>query len=421
MTYALVDCNSFYASCERVFRPDLKDTPIVVLSNNDGCVVALSKEAKNIGIKMCEPWFKIKNSFANKGGVAFSSNYELYADISARVMQTLEHLAPRIEIYSIDEAFLDLSGVDFCTDLDQFGHECQEKVKRWTGMPVRVGIGPTKTLAKAASYGAKKYTATQGVVDLSKQERQRKLMSIMPVEEIWGEGNRLKAHLNRMGITTALDLADTDTKLIRRRFSIVLERTVMELKGYPCIGLEEHPSTKKEIVVSRTFGKKVTTLESINEAVSDYAARASEKLRREKQYCKVVSVFARTNPFRLQDQQYSNILSCKLSSPTNDTRDILHATKMLSRRVYKKGYNFIKAGVMLSDFYDKDVYQSDFFIPNSRRPKSERLMKTIDKINATGESKITFAAQGIKKPWSMQRHFQSPKYTTNWNDLLVVK
>ncbi|MCH2264120.1 MAG: translesion error-prone DNA polymerase V subunit UmuC [SAR86 cluster bacterium] len=421
MTYALVDCNSFYASCERVFRPDLKDTPIVVLSNNDGCVVALSKEAKNIGIKMCEPWFKIKNSFANKGGVAFSSNYELYADISARVMQTLEHLAPRIEIYSIDEAFLDLSGVDFCTDLDQFGHECQEKVKRWTGMPVRVGIGPTKTLAKAASYGAKKYTATQGVVDLSKQERQRKLMSIMPVEEIWGVGSRLKAHLNRMGITTALDLADTDTKLIRRRFSIVLERTVMELKGYPCIGLEEHPSTKKEIVVSRTFGKKVTTLESINEAVSDYAARASEKLRREKQYCKVVSVFARTNPFRLQDQQYSNILSCKLSSPTNDTRDILHATKMLSRRVYKKGYNFIKAGVMLSDFYDKDVYQSDFFIPNSRRPKSERLMKTIDKINATGESKITFAAQGIKKPWSMQRHFQSPKYTTNWNDLLVVK
>ena len=421
MTYALVDCNSFYASCERVFRPDLKDTPIVVLSNNDGCVVALSKEAKNIGIKMCEPWFKIKNSFANKGGVAFSSNYELYADISARVMQTLEHLAPRIEIYSIDEAFLDLSGVDFCTDLDQFGHECQEKVKRWTGMPVRVGIGPTKTLAKAARYGAKKYTATQGVVDLSKQERQRKLMSIMPVEEIWGVGSRLKAHLNRMGITTALDLADTDTKLIRRRFSIVLERTVMELKGYPCIGLEEHPSTKKEIVVSRTFGKKVTTLESINEAVSDYAARASEKLRREKQYCKVVSVFARTNPFRLQDQQYSNILSCKLSSPTNDTRDILHATKMLSRRVYKKGYNFIKAGVMLSDFYDKDVYQSDFFIPNSRRPKSERLMKTIDKINATGESKITFAAQGIKKPWSMQRHFQSPKYTTNWNDLLVVK
>ena len=372
MTYALVDCNSFYASCERVFRPDLKDTPIVVLSNNDGCVVALSKEAKNIGIKMCEPWFKIKNSFANKGGVAFSSNYELYADISARVMQTLEHLAPRIEIYSIDEAFLDLSGVDFCTDLDQFGHECQEKVKRWTGMPVRVGIGPTKTLAKAASYGAKKYTATQGVVDLSKQERQRKLMSIMPVEEIWGVGNRLKAHLNRMGITTALDLADTDTKLIRKRFSIVLERTVMELKGYPCIGLEEHPSTKKEIVVSRTFGKKVTTLESINEAVSDYAARASEKLRREKQYCKVVSVFARTNPFRLQDQQYSNILSCKLSSPTNDTRDILHATKMLSRRVYKKGYNFIKAGVMLSDFYDKDVYQSDFFIPNSRRPKSEK-------------------------------------------------
>ena len=421
MTYALVDCNSFYASCERAFRPDLKDKPIVVLSNNDGCVVALSKEAKNIGIKMCEPWFKIKNAFTDQGGVAFSSNYELYADISARVMQILEHSAPRIEIYSIDEAFLDLSGINFCTDLDQFGHECQEKVRRWTGMPVRVGIGPTKTLAKAASYGAKKYTATRGVVDLSKKERQRKLMSIMPIEEIWGVGSRLKRHLNKMGITTALELADTDTKLIRRKFSIVLERTVMELRGYACIGLEEHPSTKKEIVVSRTFGKKITTLESINEAVSDYAARAAEKLRREHQYCRVVSVFARTNPFRLQDEQYSNILSCKLNLPTNDTRDILHATKMLSRKVYKSGYNFIKAGVMLSDFYDKDVYQSDFFIPDSRRPKSEKLMKTIDKINATGGNRITFAAQGIRKPWSMQRHFQSPKYTTNWNDLLVVK
>tara|TARA_Y100000590_G_scaffold140605_2_gene161366 strand:- start:25045 stop:26310 length:1266 start_codon:yes stop_codon:yes gene_type:complete len=421
MTYALVDCNSFYASCERVFRPDLKNKPIVVLSNNDGCVVALSKEAKNIGVKMCEPWFKIKNSFTNKGGVAFSSNYELYADISSRVMQTLEYSAPKIEIYSIDEAFLDLSGIDQCTNLERFGYECQEKVKQWTGMPVRVGIGPTKTLAKAASYGAKKYIGTGGVVDLSERKRQRKLMSIMPIEEIWGVGSKLKKHLNKMGITTALELADTDTKLIRRRFSIILERTVMELRGYPCIGLKERPATKKEIVVSRTFGRKVTTLESINEAVSDYAARAAEKLRRENQYCRVVSVFARTNPFRLQDQQYSNILSCTLNLPTNDTRDILHATKILSKRVYKKGYNFIKAGVMLSDFYDKGVYQSDFFVPDSKRPRSEKLMRTIDKVNASGENKITFASQGIRKPWSMQRHFQSPKYTTNWDELLVVK
>ena len=421
MTYALVDCNSFYASCEKIFRPDLKNTPVIVLSNNDGCVVALSKEAKDMGIKMCEPWFKIKHSFTNKGGVAFSSNYELYADISARVMQILEYVAPRIEIYSIDEAFLDLSGVGFCTDLDQFGRQCQKKIKRWTGMPVRIGIGPTKTLAKAASYGAKKYTATQGIVDLSNKKRQRKLMSIMPVEEIWGVGSRLKKHLNQMGITTALNLADTDTKLIRRRFSVVLERTVMELRGYPCINLEELPPTKKEIVVSRTFGKKVTSLKSINEAVSDYAVRASEKLRREKQYCRVVSVFVRTNPFRSQDQQYSNALSYKLNFPTNDTRDILNATKILSERVYKKGYNFIKAGVMLSDFYDKDVYQPDFFTPNFRQPKSEELMQTIDRINASRDSRITFAAQGIKKPWSMQRHLQSPRYTTNWNDLLIVR
>ncbi len=185
MAYALVDCNSFYASCERIFRPDIRNKPVVVLSNNDGCVVALSKEAKEVGIKMCEPWFKIKDSFTKKGGVVFSSNYELYADISSRVMMTLEHLAPKIEIYSIDEAFLDLSGVDNCKNLDQFGHQCKDTVQQWVGMPVCVGIAPTKTLAKIAQYGAKKYPGTGGVVDLSDQHRQKRLMALVPVGEVW--------------------------------------------------------------------------------------------------------------------------------------------------------------------------------------------------------------------------------------------
>ena len=352
MTYALVDCNSFYASCERIFRPDIKNKPVVVLSNNDGCVVALSKEAKEVGIKMCEPWFKIKDSFTKKGGVVFSSNYELYADISSRVMMTLEHLAPKIEIYSIDEAFLDLSGVDNCENLDQFGRQCKDTVQQWVGMPVCVGIAPTKTLAKIAQYGAKKYPGTAGVVDLSDQHRQKRLMALVPVGEVWGVGRKINQKLAAMGVVTALQLSEMDIKLIKKRFSSVLGRTVMELKGYSCIGFDEQPATKKQIIVSRTFSKRVKDLNSIQEAVSDYAVRASEKLRRENQYCKMVSVFMRTNYFRKQDKQYSGMLSCKLNTPTNDTRDILHAAKLLSQRIYKKDLNFIKAGVLLSDFYD---------------------------------------------------------------------
>ena len=421
MTYALVDCNSFYASCERIFRPDLKNKPIVVLSNNDGCVVALSKEAKEIGIKMCEPWFKVKNHLQKNKGVAFSSNYELYADISMRVMQTLEHLAPNIEIYSIDEAFLNLKGISSCMDLGDFGHSCKSTVMKWTGMPVRVGIGPTKTLAKAASYGAKKYPKTNGVVDLSDKDKQKNLLAIMPVGEIWGVGRRLNEKLNRVGVKTALDLVNTDTRLIRSRFGIVLQRTVMELKGISCIGLEESPNTKKQIVVSRTFGKKINNLIDISEAVSDYSARACEKLRRENQFCKMVSVFMRTNPFRKQDQQYSNILSYKLSIPTNDTRDILSVTRMITKKLFKENINFIKAGVMLSDFYDKGISQSDMFIRRNRSGKDAMLMKTIDSINSTGLGRINFASQGIKKDWSMKRCMHSPRYTTNWEDFIVVR
>ena len=212
--FALVDCNSFYASCERVFRPDLKDKPVVVLSNNDGCVVALSKEAKKLGIKMCDPWYQIESSYTKKGGYAFSSNYELYADISARIMTTLERLSPNIEIYSIDEAFLDLTGVNNCQNLQDFGMQCKETIKQWTGMPVRVGIAPTKTLSKIASYGAKYYPATQEVVDLSKPERQKKLLNLVPVQEVWGVGRKIHKRLNQIGIRTALDLAMIDTKYV---------------------------------------------------------------------------------------------------------------------------------------------------------------------------------------------------------------
>ena len=418
MTFALVDCNSFYASCERIFRPDIKKKPVVVLSNNDGCVVALSKEAKQLGIKMCEPWFKIEKLFLKKGGVAFSSNYELYADVSSRVMQTLEYLSPKVEVYSIDEAFLDLSGLQ---EYEKFGYQCKETIDRWIGVPVCVGIGPTKTLAKVANYGAKHYPATNGVVDLTNKNRREKLMALMPVREVWGVGSRINRKLNSLGIETALELAKIDTKLIKRKFSSVLERTVMELQGYPCIALEQQPKTKKQIVVSRTFSRKVNDLDSINEAVSDYASRACEKLRREDQYCKMVSVFMRTNYFRKQDRQYHGFKSCKLFAPTNDTRDILNATRNLTKQIFKADINFIKAGVMLSDFYDEGIYQGDLFRSADRRINSKELMTTIDMINNSGIGRVAFASQGIKKTWSMRRQLRSPRYLTNWEEIPIVQ
>ena len=418
MTFALVDCNSFYASCERIFRPDIKQKPVVVLSNNDGCVVALSKEAKQLGIKMCEPWFKIEKLFLKKGGVAFSSNYELYADASSRVMQTLEYLSPKVEVYSIDEAFLDLSGLQ---EYEKFGYQCKETIDRWIGVPVCVGIGPTKTLAKVANYGAKHYPATNGVVDLTNKNRREKLMALMPVREVWGVGSRINRKLNSLGIETALELAKIDTKLIKRKFSSVLERTVMELQGYPCIALEQQPKTKKQIVVSRTFSRKVNDLDSINEAVSDYASRACEKLRREDQYCKMVSVFMRTNYFRKQDRQYHGFKSCKLFAPTNDTRDILNATRNLTKQIFKADINFIKAGVMLSDFYDEGIYQGDLFRSADRRINSKELMTTIDMINNSGIGRVAFASQGIKKTWSMRRQLRSPRYLTNWEEIPIVQ
>jgi DNA polymerase V len=367
---------------------------------------------------MCEPWFKIEKPFLQKGGVAFSSNYELYADISSRVMQTLEYLSPKVEVYSIDEAFLDLTGL---RNHEEFGHQCRRTIDQWVGVPVCVGIGPTKTLAKAANYGAKHYPATNGVVSLLDVRRRNKLLSLMPVREVWGVGSRINKKLNSLGIETALELAEIDTKLIKRKFSSVLERTVMELKGYPCIGLEHQPKTKKQIVVSRTFGKKVNDVSSINEAVSDYASRACEKLRRENQYCKMVSVFMRTNYFRKQDRQYNGFQSYKLFSPTNDTRDILNATRYLTEKLFKKDINFIKAGVMLSDFYDEGIYQGDLFRVFNGREDSKKLMTTIDKINSSGIGKITFASQGIKKSWSMKRLLKSPRYLTSWEEMPVVK
>jgi DNA polymerase V len=418
--FALVDCNSFYASCERVFRPDLRTKPVVVLSNNDGCVVALTKEAKNLGVKMCDPWFKIEREFKQKGGIAFSSNYELYGDISSRIMSILEELAPKVEVYSIDEAFLDLTGISHCMNLEEFGRTCQKQIMQYTGMPVRVGIGPTKTLAKAASYGAKRYPTTQGVLDITDLYRREKLMTLMPVNEIWGVGHRLNKRLISQKVLTTFDLINMNIEQVRKQFSIMLVNTIRELKGESCIPLDSAPSPKKQIVVSRTFSTRVTELDYLEEAVSDYAARAAEKLRKEGKTCKMLSVFIRTNPFRKQDIQHREIRSFSMLYPTNDTRDLIKHAKLLLKDLYKEGFNYNKAGIMLNNFFDETTYQLDLFKKKDRNSKDFKMMALLDQVNKSSLGQISFLAQGIKKEWSMKRQLQSPRYTTSLKDVLVV-
>ncbi|EOW9267582.1 TPA: translesion error-prone DNA polymerase V subunit UmuC [Vibrio cholerae] len=419
--FALVDCNNFYASCEKLFRPDLKDTPVVVLSNNDGCVVARSREAKLLGIKMGVPVFQIKSEMQRHGILAFSSNYALYADLSSRVMRTLEEMAPRVEVYSIDEAFLDLTGIESAISLVEFGQQVRERIGHWIGITVCVGIAPTKTLAKLANHAAKKYPATQGVVDLTNPDRQRRLLSLVPVDDVWGVGRRLSKRLNALGITTALDLANASPRAIRDQFSVVLERTVRELNGESCIELEEIPPTKKQIVCSRSFGAKVTQFELLREAVCEYATRATEKLRKEQQQAKVMTVFIRTSPFKDNEPQYSNSASGELLIPSCDTRDFIELANHLLKRIWKDGFRYAKAGVMLSDFYDPGMFQPGLFDDVSTRSNSQQLMSVLDTINQSGAGKVFFAGQGTKKDWSMKREHLSPAYTTRWDQLPRVK
>ncbi|HDW8063070.1 TPA: translesion error-prone DNA polymerase V subunit UmuC [Yersinia enterocolitica] len=419
--FALVDCNNFYASCEKLFRPDLKDTPVVVLSNNDGCVVARSREAKLLGIKMGVPVFQIKAEMQRHGILAFSSNYALYADLSSRVMRTLEEMAPRVEVYSIDEAFLDLTGIESAISLVEFGQQVRERIGHWIGITVCVGIAPTKTLAKLANHAAKKYPATQGGVDLTNPDRQRRLLALVPVDDVWGVGRRLSKRLNALGITTALDLANASPRAIRDQFSVVLERTVRELNGESCIELEDIPPTKKQIVCSRSFGVKVTQFELLREAVCEYATRATEKLRKEQQQAKVLTVFIRTSPFKDNEPQYSNSASGELLIPSCDTRDFIELANHLLKRIWKDGFRYAKAGVMLSDFYDPGMFQPGLFDDVSTRSNSQQLMSVLDTINQSGAGKVFFAGQGTKKDWSMKREHLSPAYTTRWDQLPRVK
>ena len=420
--FALCDVNSFYASCETVFRPDLKGRPVVVLSNNDGCVIARSAEAKPF-VTMGEPYFKQKDAFRRHGIVAFSSNYELYADMSNRVMTTLEEMSPRVEIYSIDEAFCDLTGVRNCRVLEEFGREIRATVLQRTHLTVGVGIAPTKTLAKLANHAAKKWQKqTGGVVDLSNVDRQRRLMALVPVEDVWGVGRRITKKLNAMGVKTALDLSEQSTWVIRRHFNVVLERTIRELRGEPCLELEEFAPAKQEIVCSRSFGGRITDYEEMRQAICSYAARASEKLRGEHQFCRFISTFVKTSPFALNEPYYGNSASVKLLTPTQDSRDIIGAATRCLDKIWRDGHRYQKAGVMLGDFFSQGVAQLNLFDDNAPRADSEQLMTLLDQLNAKdGRGTLYFAGQGIQQQWRMKRERLSPRYTTRFSDLLQVK
>ena len=418
--FALVDCNNFYASCEKLFRPDLKHAPVAVLSNNDGCIIARSKEVKALGIKMGVPMFQVQDEIRKHGIVCFSSNYALYADMSNRVMSILEEEAPRLEVYSIDEAFMDLTGVDHVTDLLAFGKHVKAKVDQWTGITVGIGIAPTKTLAKLANHAAKKYPATGSVVDLMDPDRQKRLLALLDVGDVWGVGRRTTTRLKARGIHTALDLANADPKSICSEFSVVLERTIRELNGVSCLDLELLRPTKQQIICSRSFGHKVTDKQELREAIAKYTTRAAEKLRGEKRLCRLVSVFIRTSPFIPNEPQYSKTLSAELPNPTDDTRDLLEVADVLFRRIYRAGYRYAKGGVMLADFYEHGAIQQDLFRADNTKINSKALMNVVDKINHSGLGNVFFASQGVSPQWSMKREHLSPAYTTRWDELPKV-
>ncbi|MEA9392658.1 Y-family DNA polymerase [Acerihabitans sp. TG2] len=421
--FALADVNSFYASCEKVFRPDLRDKPVVVLSNNDGCVIARSKEAKTLGIRMGVPWFQLKSAQLPVKVIAFSSNYELYASLSNRVMNCIEELAPRVEQYSIDEMFLDITGIDNWCDFEQFGRQLREHVSSCTGLSIGVGMGPTKTLAKAAQWASKEWPQFGGVLALTPANHRRteKLLSLQPIEEIWGVGRRIAKKLNTMGINTSLQLARTHPAFIRKNFSVVLERTVRELNGESCINLEEVPSSKQQIICSRSFGERITTYEAMRQAICQYAERAAEKLREEHQFCRHISVFIKTSPFAINEPYYGNMASEKLLTPTRDTRDIITAAMAALERIWEDKHRYAKAGIMLNDFTPTGVAQLNLFDEHLPKENSVALMKVIDGINQSGLGKVWFAGRGIAPEWQMKREMLSPAYTTRWQALPLAR
>jgi len=420
MPIALVDCNNFYVSCERVFNPRLEGKPVVVLSNNDGCAVARSNEVKALGIKMGEPWFKMKDVALKHGIIALSSNFSLYGDMSARVMSILSDFSPNQEIYSIDECFLDLNGFDPNTLMD-YGQKIRQTVKQGTGIPVCVGMADTKTLAKLANHCAKKGLAgSNGVCNFGSMDEQQlsALFSGIPVGEVWGIGRRITAKLNEMGINSIQDLRSSDPEYIRQQFSVVVERTAKELNGIHCIELEDSTQPRQQIMVSRSFGNEVSQLADLSESISYYATLAAEKLRHDGSVASSLCVFVRTNPFKDEVPQYSRSMIVPLLRPTDDTFKLVHASLQGLKHIYKNGYGYKKSGVLLMGLQPKGSIQACLFDETQDQAKSDSMMQVMDAINRKmGKGSVTVASSGVRPRWAMRREKKSPSYTTEWGEL----
>jgi DNA polymerase V len=417
---ALIDVNNFYASCERVFNPKLEGKAVVILSNNDGCVIARNAVTKALGIPMGAPWFKLKDTAKEHGIIALSSNYALYADMSNRVMSILSQYSPNQEVYSIDESFLDLTGVN--KNLVNYAQDMRGKIRQWTGLPVCVGVGASKTLAKLANHVAKKRPEYNGVCNLNQFDPKQldTLLSEIPVGEIWGVGRKLAPKLNAYGIQTVLDLKASNSEYMRQQFSVVMEKTIRELNGMACIELEEVIPAKQQIISSRSFGKPVTDLESLSESVSLYISRASEKLRKQQSYAGAVTVYINTSPFS-DEPKYSNTRIVSLPSPTDDTRQLVSVALWILKGIYKSGYRYQKAGVILSAIVPAAGQQTDLFGFKPSASKSDKLMGVMDEINRImGKQHLRIASQGYKQPWAMKQERKSKSFTTKWDELVIV-
>jgi len=417
--FALIDCNSFYASCERVFRPDLAKTPIVVLSNNDGCVIARSYDAKEF-VKMGAPYFQIKDHLRRSGVVAFSSNYALYGDMSERVMTIIESMVPALEVYSIDEAFADLTGIP--GDLTVFGRKIRACIYKGTGIPVGVGIAHTKTLAKLANHTAKRLLdKTGGVVDITDPFNRDWTLRNTSVAEVWGIGRKMKVHLECMGIQSAMDLARADPAMLRQKFSVVIEKTARELGGTPCLELGEADPPKQEICCSRMFGKRLTEIEPIKEAVATYTQRAAEKLRAQNSLCKKIRVSIRTGMFNPEEAKYANGALVELPYPTNDVRLMTKAATEAVNRLFRPGFKYSKAEVLLLDLRQPGEFTDDLFAA-SQPVAAEKVMGVLDEINEKwGRGTLRSASVPTAPGWAMRRDIMSRSFTTKIDQLWTVK
>ena len=407
---ALADCNNFYVSCERVFRPSLEGRPVIVLSNNDGCAVARSNEAKALGIPMGAPFHQVKRLCGRNGVVVFSSNYELYGDMSRRVVSVLSRFAPEMEIYSIDESFLSLQGLPDPLGLSK---RMRETVRQWTGIPISVGLGKTKTLAKLANRLAKKDKTGCLRID----ETDRALISRVPIEDVWGVGRRLSVRLRRIGLQDAWAFARAPSSAIRAVGGVTLERTQRELSGIACLEMEEVPQPRKNTCCSRSFGKPVTGLEELEEAVANYAVRASRKVRSEGSLACGLQVFLTTNRFKPDQPQYSNSRTLSLDEPTDDPIRIVKNAKALLGSIYRKGYAYKKAGVLLLDLIPGRTRQALLFEEHGDE-RRRGFVAALEEVAARyGQSGAFLAAQGVRRSWSMKRESRTARYTTCWEEL----